>query len=62
MKPKEYVVQGNYGFGHGWEDLTSENTKAEGLARLREYRMNEPSYAHRMIIRTVKQGAELPGE
>jgi hypothetical protein len=36
-----HVVQGNYGYGHGWEDLTAEDTRKEALARLREYRENE---------------------
>ena len=40
-----YVIQGNY--GSGWEDITAELTRSEILARLREYRENEPQYAHR---------------
>ena len=47
-----YVVQGHYGFG--WEDLTEEDSRSEGLARLREYRANE-QYAHRLITRRVKK-------
>ena len=34
-----YVLQGNY--GHGWEDLTAENTLAEIRQRRKEYRENE---------------------
>lgn len=36
----EWQVQGNY--GHGWECECSESTRAEGLARLREYQANGP--------------------
>lgn len=47
----EYVVQGNYGYGHGWEDLVSEETRAEALAQLKTYNDNEPEYPHRVIRR-----------
>jgi hypothetical protein len=46
-----WVVQGNYGYGDGWEDLTAEEDKAEAGARLREYRENEPGTPHRIIRR-----------
>lgn len=44
-----HVVQGNY--GQGWEDVTAEEKRSEARARLREYRENEPQYAHRLIRR-----------
>lgn len=47
----EFTVQGNY--GHGWEDLTSEDSRKEGRARLREYRENE-NYPFRLICRRVR--------
>lgn len=46
-----HVIQGNYGYGHGWEDLTAETTREEALARLREYRENEPGTSFRRIRR-----------
>lgn len=46
---KAYVVQGDYGVG--WEDVTEEETRPEGLARLREYRENSPEFPHRLILR-----------
>lgn len=49
---KEYVVQGNYGYGHGWEDVTAEETYREARQRLKEYRENSPG-AHRLITRRV---------
>lgn len=50
----EYAVQGNYNYGDGWEDLTSEATRTEAKQRLKEYRENEPQYSHRLIKRRVK--------
>jgi hypothetical protein len=51
-----YVVQGNYGYGHGWEDLTAEDTRKEALTRLREYRANERG-PFRLIRRREKIAA-----
>ena len=36
-----YVLQGNYGYGHGFEDLTASNNYWEVLQNLREYKANE---------------------
>jgi hypothetical protein len=42
-KPNKYVylfvLQGDY--GHGWEDLTAEETRKEIRARMKDYRENE---------------------
>jgi hypothetical protein len=46
-----YVVQGNYGYGHGWEDLTAEDDRKEARDRLREYRENERGVPFRLIKR-----------
>jgi hypothetical protein len=48
----EYIVQGAYGYG--WEDVTAEDERKEALARLREYRENEPQYPHRIVRRKVE--------
>ena len=37
----EYEIQGNYGYGQGYECLTTEATSAEALAQLKCYRENE---------------------
>ena len=50
----EYIVQGNYNYGDGWEDLTSEVTRKEAKERLKEYRENEAQYPHKLIKRRVK--------
>lgn len=48
----EYEVQGNYGHGHGWEVETTETTRKEARARLREYQENGPG-AYRIVKRRV---------
>lgn len=51
----EYEVQGNYGYGQGWEAVTTETTRKEGLERLREYRVNEPGVPFRLINKRIKR-------
>lgn len=45
-----WVLQGNYGYGHGWEDLTAEETWREIRNRRREYVENEGG-SYRIIKR-----------
>lgn len=45
-----HVLQGDYGHGHGWEDLTAEESYSEIRARLKEYRENEGG-TYRLIKR-----------
>jgi hypothetical protein len=55
----EYEVQGNY--GHGYECVTSEATKAEANERLREYRENEPGVpfrVRRVTAETVREAED----
>ena len=49
-----HVVQGNYGYGHGWEDVTAAETRKEAMAGLREYRENERGVPFRLIRRREK--------
>ena len=39
-----HVLQGNYGYGDGFEDLCTEDNYREIRARLREYNENEAPY------------------
>jgi hypothetical protein len=48
-----WVLQGNYGYGHGWEDLTAEESYREILKRKKEYRENEGG-SYRVIHRREK--------
>jgi len=36
-----FVLQGNYGYGHGWEDLSASESWKETRNTLREYNENE---------------------
>lgn len=45
-----WVLQGNYGHGHGWEDLTAEESWREIRQRRREYEQNEGGH-YRIIHR-----------
>lgn len=36
-----FVLQGNYGYGHGYEDLTASESWKEIRQSLKEYRENE---------------------
>jgi len=47
----EYVLLADYGYGHGWEEELTEETRKEILERLREYRTNAPQYRYRWISR-----------
>lgn len=49
-----YVVQGNYGYGHGWEDLTQSEDIEEARIDLKAYRDNAPEYAYRLRKRRGK--------
>lgn len=49
----EYVVQGNYGDGYGWEDLTAADNQKEALDNLKDYRQNGTAPV-RLIKRRTK--------
>lgn len=51
----DYEVQGYY-FGHGWETLTTEQTRGEALLRVKEYRANERGLTS-LRVKRVKAGA-----
>lgn len=45
-----YVIQANYGYGDGWEDVNTEEDRANGRRSLKEYRTNAPGQ-YRLIKR-----------
>lgn len=51
----EYEVLANYGYGDGWEIVTSEKTFSEARARLREYRDNEPGVPFKLKVSRYKK-------
>jgi hypothetical protein len=52
-----WVVQGSYGYGHGWEDVAAAETSKEAKGYLRDYRENERGVPFRMIRRREKIAA-----
>lgn len=56
-----WVVQGHYAAGYGWEDLTQSESYKEARADLKDYRINETNYPHRMIHRR-EPNPEYKGE
>mgnify|MGYP001351484967 CR=1 FL=1 len=57
-----WVVQGNYGYGHGWEDVTAEETWKEIRQRVKEYRENEPGTPFRVKLtrEKIEMGQQNP--
>ena len=45
-----WIVQGNYGYGHGWEDEDASESHWDALKSLRLYRANGPG-SYRLIQR-----------
>jgi len=52
------VLQANYGYGNGWEDI-GEGTRKAMRAELATYRVNMPDYPYRLINRRnlINRGA-----
>jgi len=49
----EFQIQVNYGYGDGWEYEISEDSRKEGMQRLKEYREN-CNYPSRLVTKRVK--------
>lgn len=45
----EYELQGDYGYGYGWECLVPYDTLSEARQDLRLYRENEPGVPFRIV-------------
>lgn len=55
-----YVLQANYGYDHGWEDVTESEDWRVARRDLREYQENMGQYPHRIIKRREKaDGGEV---
>lgn len=46
-----YILQGNYGYGDGWEDLTASEDRRDMQADARAYRENAPEGIYRIVKR-----------
>jgi len=51
----EWNIEGNYGYGDGWEVVTSETTYKEAKECIKEYRDNEPGVPFRIKKHRVKK-------
>lgn len=49
LKFDHFALQGNYGHGAGWEDVTAEKSLDQILARESEYKTDEPGTPYRLI-------------
>lgn len=49
----EWCVYGNYGYGHGSEMVTCEETFKEAKQRLTEYRENEPGVPFKLVCKRI---------
>ena len=48
-KTRDYWdIEGNYGYGDGWEAVTAEDDRKQARERLKEYRENEPGTPFRI--------------
>lgn len=50
----EWEIQGNYGYGHGWEAVTTETSRDAARETIRLYRENEPGVPFRIVKRRVR--------
>jgi len=50
----EYEIQGHYA-PHGWETLTTEDTRAAAREQVKTYRENAPDTIYRIIKRRVQK-------
>jgi len=50
----EYEIQGNYGYGDGWECETTEETYKEAKEQLKAYRENISEVPHRIVKKRIK--------
>lgn len=49
----EFNILSNYGYGHGWEVVTTELSRKDGLNQLKTYRDNDPSNPYKMVKKRV---------
>lgn len=50
----EYEIQGDYGFGHGFECVCTEDNWDKARERVKEYRINEPGYTFKIVKKRVR--------
>ena len=55
----EFQVQGNYGYGHGYEEVYASNDRQDAKARLKEYRENEKGIPFKLVTKRIKIESEV---
>ena len=50
----EYELQANYGYGHGYECITAEDTRRAAREQLKTYRANGDYTPMRIVCKRVK--------
>ena len=50
----EWQVQGNYGYGHGYEAVDTLNARTEARESLKLYRENERGVSFRIVKKRVR--------
>jgi hypothetical protein len=50
----EYEIQQNWGYGHGWETVTTEETWKDARDQAKTYRQEQPGIPCRIKTRRVK--------
>ena len=50
----EYQIHGNYGYGHGFEEVTCETSWKDAKEQLKCYRENEPGIPFKIVKKRVK--------
>lgn len=51
-----YEIQGNYGYGYGFECVNTETTRLKAKKSVREYRENEKGTTFRIVKKRIKIG------
>lgn len=49
-----YYLMANYGYGHGYEEETAEESYREIKQRLKEYKENAPQYSYKIVRKREK--------
>lgn len=49
-----YEIQGNYGYGHGFECVNTETTMFDARRSMRKYRENEKGTTFRIVKKRIK--------
>lgn len=49
-----WIIETNYGFGHGREEVIAYSTRKDAIRGIKEYRQNMPEYPYYLRKKRVK--------